>query len=114
MLLRLKWKFLVLFFGIPLILFGCYLGSDYVDYSDIYYRVSAGLTGVEYGSSSFADVDGDGDQDLVITGDDGNTETAKLYINGGTGLFTDAAAGLTGVGGIAGSQGKCHCYCHQW
>ena len=46
--------------------------------------------GVHRGSVAFADVDGDNDQDIVITGDD-NSETAisKLYINDGIGNYTE-------------------------
>jgi hypothetical protein len=60
---------------------------------------SAGLTGVWRSSSSYGDVDGDGDLDLVITGGDGSNLItglqATLYTNDGSGNFTDASAGLT-------------------
>ena len=56
----------------------------------------AGLANVEKGSTSFGDVDGDGDLDLVITGR-GPGDIAKLYLNDGAGNFTDASAGFTGV-----------------
>jgi hypothetical protein len=57
-----------------------------------------GLTGVENGSASFGDVNGDGDLDLVITGADAyNDPTATLYFGDGTGNFTDQDAGLTRV-----------------
>ena len=44
--------------------------------------------GVDNGSIAFADVDGDSDQDLVITGmNDSGASMAKLYINDGKGRF---------------------------
>ena len=70
------------------------------DVSTLFSDASAGLTGVNFASSSLGDVDGDGDLDLVITGrDSGDSEnyTATLYTNDGTGGFTDASAGLTGL-----------------
>lgn len=44
--------------------------------------------GVSNGSVDFADVDGDGDQDVLITGD-ANFRTSRLYLNNGTGIFTE-------------------------
>jgi uncharacterized protein YuzB (UPF0349 family) len=43
------------------------------------------------GSIAFADVDNDNDEDLVITGFDGNADVAKLYTNNG-GTFTENAS----------------------
>ncbi len=61
-------------------------------------EASAGLAGVADGSSSTADVDGDGNQDLLITGADANgNPTATLYLGNGDGTFSEANAGLTGV-----------------
>ncbi|PSQ77529.1 MAG: hypothetical protein BRD37_04865, partial [Bacteroidetes bacterium QH_8_67_23] len=58
-----------------------------------------GLTGVEYGSTAIADVDADGHRDLLITGRNADpAPTATLYLNDGDGGFTDARAGLSGVG----------------
>ena len=45
--------------------------------------------GASLGSSAFADIDGDGDDDLLITGiNNSNEEVAKLYTNDG-GNFTE-------------------------
>jgi len=74
--------------------------GDLTDFSE-----AASLTGVEEGSSSVGDFDGDGDLDLLITGSyfDGNStvRVAKIYENGGNenGDLTDfsEAASLTGV-----------------
>ena len=41
--------------------------------------------GIEEGSASFADIDGDGDQDLLIAG----SISTKLYANDGAGNFTE-------------------------
>lgn len=43
------------------------------------------FVGVANGAVAFADVDGDNDQDLLITGN----QMAKLYINDGSGQFTE-------------------------
>ncbi|MBC6426439.1 MAG: VCBS repeat-containing protein, partial [Ekhidna sp.] len=45
--------------------------------------------GVSKGSIAFADVDKDGDEDVLITGDDNTRPIAKLYINDGSGNFTE-------------------------
>jgi hypothetical protein len=45
--------------------------------------------GVFYGSIAFADIDGDNDQDVLITGQNiSNERIAKLYTNDGSGGFT--------------------------
>ncbi|ADK80212.1 FG-GAP repeat domain-containing protein [Sediminispirochaeta smaragdinae] len=48
-------------------------------------------------SCSIADVDNDGDIDILIAGYDGSDETTILYLNDGNGGFTDSHAGLLGV-----------------
>jgi hypothetical protein len=46
---------------------------------------------VDKGDSAFADVDDDGDQDLLITGlDINNNNVLKLYLNDGSGSFVEA------------------------
>ncbi len=51
------------------------------------------FVGVTYGAIAFADVDGDNDQDVLITGDQvlGSPAglTSKLYTNDGTGTFAE-------------------------
>lgn len=70
-----------------------YLGDGQGGFSE----AGAGLTGTRNGSASIADVDGDGNQDLLITGSDGSSPTATLYLGDGQGNFTEAGAGLTGT-----------------
>lgn len=61
-------------------------------------NAGAGLAGARNGSVSFADVDGDGDQDLLVTGDIGGpAQSATLYRNDGSGGFANAGAALTAV-----------------
>ncbi|MEX0610210.1 MAG: FG-GAP-like repeat-containing protein [Balneolaceae bacterium] len=60
-------------------------------------NANAGLSGVRHGSSSFGDVDGDGDIDLLITGFNGSTTTSTLYTNDGNGGFSDSGVALEGV-----------------
>ncbi len=51
--------------------------------------VSNSITGVYFGSTAFADVDGDTDLDLIICGDNSSFgEVTELYLNDGTGSFT--------------------------
>ncbi len=46
------------------------------------------LVKVGYGAVSFADIDNDSDQDLLITGSDSvNQSVSKLYFNNGSGIF---------------------------
>jgi hypothetical protein len=60
-----------------------YLGDGSGGFSE----ADAGLTGVAGGSSStLGDVDGDGNLDLVITGEDPNDDpTTTLYLGDGSG-----------------------------
>ena len=45
--------------------------------------------GVDEGDIAFADIDGDNDMDVLITGASSTTRIAKLYVNDGTGIFTE-------------------------
>jgi len=48
--------------------------------------------GVYFSSIAFSDIDNDGDQDVLITGENSSgTRIAKLYTNDGTGTFTEVA-----------------------
>ncbi|MDW3647375.1 MAG: FG-GAP-like repeat-containing protein [Bacteroidia bacterium] len=61
--------------------------------------ISTPFEGVEDGSVAFADVNGDTYQDVLITGNKGlETPIAKLYINNGSGNFTESVgASFDGV-----------------
>ena len=64
--------------------------------------LSAEVAGVAAGDAAWADVDGDGDQDLLLVGNEsGSTDnpqpSATLYENEGDGSFSPMSAGLTGV-----------------
>ena len=83
-----------------------YLGNGDGSFS----KASAGLVGVSWSSTSIADVDNDGSQDLLITGNTtdgtvGADPTVKLYLGNGDGTFSEAAAELTGVWGSSTSIG---------
>ncbi len=45
--------------------------------------------GVEFGSIAFSDIDGDNDQDVLITGENSRERIAKLYTNDGLGNFIE-------------------------
>jgi len=57
-----------------------YINNGELNFSD----ALGGFTGVMNSSVDFADIDGDGDLDLLVTG----SSTAGLYRNNGTGSFT--------------------------
>ena len=60
--------------------------------------LNTGLQGVSYGSADWADYDGDGDLDVIITGAaDGLEASTTLYENQGNGTFEPADANLMGV-----------------
>jgi len=74
------------------------------DGSGSFSNVGAGsISGVGLGSSTFGDIDGDGDQDLVVTGATGSIldprPSVAVYENDGEGGFTRTTAGLTEVAG---------------
>jgi len=51
---------------------------------------------VDSGDSAFADVDDDGDEDLLITGKDSNDNNVlKLYLNDGNAVFTEAVDAIS-------------------
>ena len=47
------------------------------------------FTGVTQGALAFADIDGDNDQDVLITGISSSGASSKLYTNDGSGIFTE-------------------------
>ena len=65
-------------------------------------EVDADLAGVVSGTTDFFDADGDGDLDLLVTGEQGFSPSATLYENDGSGNFSEAGdAGLAGLQGSA-------------
>jgi hypothetical protein len=66
------------------------------DGNGVFKDIGAGLMGVSSGAAAWGDYDGDGDLDILLTGNDGITKIAKVYRND-NGKFRDINAGLTGV-----------------
>lgn len=65
------------------------VNAQSIDFEEV---TGTSFDGVSVGDISFADVDNDGDQDFLLTGEDNNEEAvAKLYVNDGTGGFTEIA-----------------------
>lgn len=52
-------------------------------------KLDSKFIGVFYSSNAFADIDGDGDLDVLITGENLVNHYAKLYTNDGSGKFTE-------------------------
>jgi len=64
-----------------------YINDGMGNFSEV---IDATFDGISQGSISFSDVDGDDDQDVLITGrNNSNTPISKLYINDGLGNFTE-------------------------
>ena len=71
-----------------------------VSVPDVFAAADAGLTPLSYSSSDFGDVNGNGTQELVVTGlDDSNTKQALLYEYDGQGGYAPMEAGFDGVYG---------------
>lgn len=70
-------------------------------------EVEANITGVYFSTTNFADVDNDGDEDLIISGtSDNQGRITKLYLNDGTGNFSEPAFNpFTGVSYAAADLG---------
>lgn len=67
-------------------------------------EIPAGFQGLSNSSASWGDIDLDGDQDLLLTGDNAGTGAALLYRNEGDDTFTSVAG--TGITGILNGQGS--------
>src|SRR5690606_32783013 len=66
-------------------------GTNFVD-------INANLHGVYQGSAAWSDFDGDGDQDLILTGNSNEQiSISRLYRNDGGGLFAEMTVELPGV-----------------
>lgn len=84
---------------LDLLLTGRLNGTSPVKSSDLYFNDGSGnftmkdntkIEGVTFGSISFADVDNDEDQDLMITGSNSlNFKISTLYLNDGRGNYTE-------------------------
>jgi hypothetical protein len=55
----------------------------------LFTKINNTLTGVVSGAVDWADYDGDGDKDLLITGSSNSGRIAKIYNNNGSGSFTE-------------------------
>ena len=60
-------------------------------------RISVNIAGVKDGSVEWGDYDGDGDQDLLITGQENGNSVSKIYRNDRNNRFTLIKVNLPGV-----------------
>ncbi|MCA9325516.1 VCBS repeat-containing protein, partial [Candidatus Saccharibacteria bacterium] len=61
--------------------------------------VPTDIAGQAFGAIAWGDYDNDGDQDVIIVGNDGNSDNTLLYRNDGNGAFTQVDIGLPGYSG---------------
>ncbi len=66
-----------------------YLNDGQGNFSE---NTAINFTNVAYGNIGFADIDNDGDQDFLSTGQLSPLKATSLYLNDGTGNFTETAA----------------------
>lgn len=63
------------------------------------------LSPLGQGVARFADIDNDGDLDLLTAGNNGGSPLARLYLNDGTGQLTgNPAAGIVGIDDVSDAQ----------
>ncbi len=87
-------------------------GPDVVRTSNLYRNdagtfifVSSGLADVEDSSVDWGDMDNDGDLDILLTGNDGNSHFTGVYRNDGGSGFTEVGASIVYVSGGSGKWG---------
>jgi len=73
-------------YGIPHVIAKLYTNNGSGTFTEV---VGTPFDGVNYSSIAFADVDGDNDQDVLITGNGLIELITKLYTNNGSGTFTE-------------------------
>ncbi len=73
-----------------------YISKIYRNDSGIFTDVTAGLTGVNYGSVAWGDYDNDGDLDILLSGNSGAGYISRVYRND-SGIFIAINEGLTGL-----------------
>lgn len=77
---------------------GNYLARVYRnDGNGVFTNINAGLIGVWRAAAAWGDYDRDGDLDIVLTGNTGSADVAKIYRNNGNHTFTEINAGLQAV-----------------
>lgn len=78
-----------------LTIFKLYLNNGGMSFTDVSISIP-GFSGMCHGSMSWADSEGDGDSDLLVSGFNGTSSISRLYIFSGT-TFTEKPIGLKQV-----------------
>ena len=77
---------------------GVAVGEDAAFTPPLFTDIGAGLPGVQLGCARWGDYDGDGDLDILLSGEpSGGGRITRIYRNDGNGSFADIEAGLPGV-----------------
>ncbi len=79
-----------------LFLFGVGLMSTYPSFSQPFTVTNLNFP-IQHADISVVDIDGDGDLDIVVTGEDGGIKKLQVFKNNGTGTFAPAASPFTPV-----------------
>lgn len=74
-----------------------YLNDGNGNFIDVTDTQTPPFVGVEKGSVKFFDYDNDNDKDVIISGFDGTEQTTKIYVNDGSGFYSELDTSRYGI-----------------